>query len=76
MSSMQIFPLNLLIELLLLGFIWEYGSYIHDDFMIDLSVTMTGIHLSFSLAIHCRLVISVINSIVDEDELFHGSWWF
>lgn len=72
MSSMQIFPLNLLIELLLLAFIWEYGSYVDYDFMIDLSVTMTGIHLS----IHCRLVIAVINSIVDEDELFHGSWWF
>lgn len=75
MSSMQIFPLNLLIELLLLASIWEYGSYVHDDFMIDLSVTMTGIHLSLS-GIHCRLVISVINSIVDEDELFQGSWWF
>lgn len=45
---MQIFPLNLLIELLLLAFIWEYGSYVDYDFMIDLSVTMTGIHLSLS----------------------------
>lgn len=35
-----------------------------------------GFYLVLFVLVIFRLVIAVINSFVDEDEVFHGSWWF